>query len=553
MARFKLTLEYEGTRYRGWQVQKNARTVAGEIGEAVRRFSGRTDFELYGSGRTDAGVHALGQVAHLDLNTSLDPQRLVYALNDELPADIDVLAAERVGRRFHARHDAVGRVYLYQVSRRRTALGKPFVWWVKDALDLAAMREAARLFEGLHDFRSFADVKGDEEGRVKVGPLELAEAGSLDPDPRAGLPLPLEDGAAHGGGAGRGGAGRAARPRRVGAAAGDLRAAGPAHGPAVGSFPRARPLPGRRGAASPASRARDLQIRGIIPGFRGSTTEGSMGDAGEGLIDAQDDLQERLAEREQQREWRAGGPRVDPVRERERKSLDLARAELQDQAETATHPLRRTQIETALAEIERRIAALQSDPSAVPRLVASFLSRDQEFQVLQAQDARLAAARHGLDIEIVFADSNAVQQIQQLFRFIHLPPQERPAAIVVETVTGEGLERVARNAVQAGMGWVLLNRKVGYLTSCARSTHACPSPPWARTRERWAAFRDDSGADASHWRPGALRPGTARHLGGPGPVARCAGRGGQPNRPSRARRASGRRRAERKPCRGSSA
>jgi tRNA pseudouridine38-40 synthase len=181
LARFRLTLEYEGTRYRGWQVQKNARTVAGEIGEAVRRFSGRTDFELYGSGRTDAGVHALGQVAHLDLNTALDPQGLLYALNDELPTDVNVLRADRVSRRFHARHDALARRYLYQVSRRRTAFGKPFVWWVKDALEIAPMREAAAAFSGLHDFRSFADARGgrEEETRVKMEPVEVAEAGSL--------------------------------------------------------------------------------------------------------------------------------------------------------------------------------------------------------------------------------------------------------------------------------------------------------------------------------------------------------------------------------------
>lgn len=181
MARFRLTLEYEGTRYRGWQVQKNARTVAGEIEDAVRRFSGRKDFELYGSGRTDAGVHALAQVAHLDLNTSLDPERLRFALNDELPADINVLTSVRVGRRFHARHDAVLRSYLYQVSRRRSALAKPFVWWVKDALDADAMRDAAAAFAGLHDFRSFAGGRPEpgDETRVKVDRVELAEAGNL--------------------------------------------------------------------------------------------------------------------------------------------------------------------------------------------------------------------------------------------------------------------------------------------------------------------------------------------------------------------------------------
>jgi tRNA pseudouridine38-40 synthase len=180
MARFKLRIEYEGTRYRGWQIQKNARTVAGEISDAVRRVSGRNDFELYGAGRTDAGVHALGQVAHLDLNTRLEPWPLCFALNDELPADIHVLEAERVSRRFHARHDALLRSYLYQVSRRRTALGKPFVWWVKDRLDIAAMREAARAFTGLHDFRSFADSRAHAaETQVKVEGLEVAEAGSL--------------------------------------------------------------------------------------------------------------------------------------------------------------------------------------------------------------------------------------------------------------------------------------------------------------------------------------------------------------------------------------
>src|SRR5512145_3389731 len=141
MARFRLDMEYVGTRYSGWQAQKNARTVQGALHEAVRRVAKRTDFESYGSGRTDAGVHALHQVAHLDLESRLPPETLRRALNDELPADVDVLHAARVGRQFHARHSALARAYLYQVSRRRTAFGKPFVWWVKDALDARAMVE----------------------------------------------------------------------------------------------------------------------------------------------------------------------------------------------------------------------------------------------------------------------------------------------------------------------------------------------------------------------------------------------------------------------------
>lgn len=180
MARFKLVLEYVGTRYSGWQAQKNARTVAGEIGAAVKDLSQRGDFELYGSGRTDAGVHALRQVAHLDLETRLKPRDLMYALNDRLPADIHVLAVTPATRQFHARHSAVGRSYLYQIARRRTAFGKPFVWWIKDDLDVERMRVAAQLFVGMHDFSSFSDHDPEQgPARVKLEHLEIVEAGAL--------------------------------------------------------------------------------------------------------------------------------------------------------------------------------------------------------------------------------------------------------------------------------------------------------------------------------------------------------------------------------------
>src|SRR5437763_16823034 len=105
MPRFKLTIEYAGTRYSGWQIQKNARTVQGEIDRAVRIVTRRNDFELYGSGRTDAGVHASAQVAHLDVVTSLPPDSLRRRLNDELPADINILGAVPVPHRLAARHD----------------------------------------------------------------------------------------------------------------------------------------------------------------------------------------------------------------------------------------------------------------------------------------------------------------------------------------------------------------------------------------------------------------------------------------------------------------
>ena len=180
MARFRLDLEYVGTRYSGWQIQKNARTVQGALHEAVRKVQGRSDFESYGAGRTDAGVHALQQVAHLDLETKLAPETLRRALNDELPADVNLLRAEKVPRQFHARHTALARSYLYQIARRRTAFGKPFVWWIKDSLDAAAIAQAARAFEGLHDFRSFSDAEAREgETRVKLERLEVKPSGDL--------------------------------------------------------------------------------------------------------------------------------------------------------------------------------------------------------------------------------------------------------------------------------------------------------------------------------------------------------------------------------------
>jgi tRNA pseudouridine38-40 synthase len=180
MPRFKLLIEYAGTRYSGWQIQKNARTVQGEIERAIRDVSKRREFELYGSGRTDAGVHALAQVAHLELYTQLQPEPLRRKINDELPADIHIRALEPVPHKFHARHDAVARCYLYQISRRRTAFGKPVVWWIREPLDVDMMRAAAHEFVGMKDFRAFTDDEPEEKStRVLVESIDIAESGAL--------------------------------------------------------------------------------------------------------------------------------------------------------------------------------------------------------------------------------------------------------------------------------------------------------------------------------------------------------------------------------------
>jgi tRNA pseudouridine38-40 synthase len=178
--RFRLTIEYAGTRYSGWQVQKNARTVAGELSRAIETVTGTAAFELYGSGRTDAGVHALAQVAHLDLVTTLPPETIQRRINDELPVDINVLDVTPVRHTFHARHSARGRSYIYQVSRRRTAFAKSFVWWVKEPLDLARMRAVALQFQGFHDFRAFSDDDPERTStQVQLDTLEIDEVGDL--------------------------------------------------------------------------------------------------------------------------------------------------------------------------------------------------------------------------------------------------------------------------------------------------------------------------------------------------------------------------------------
>lgn len=178
--RFKLTIEYAGTKYSGWQKQKNARTVQGELERAIGGAIREKTFEFMGSGRTDAGVHALRQVAHLDFRKTLPAETLRRGINDELPADIHVLAVDTVPHRFHARHGAIARSYLYQISRRRSAFAKPFVWWVKEPLDLARMQDAASRFSGMHDFQAFSDDDPDEKSTdVLVEDVTLGEDGDL--------------------------------------------------------------------------------------------------------------------------------------------------------------------------------------------------------------------------------------------------------------------------------------------------------------------------------------------------------------------------------------
>lgn len=180
MSHFKLYIEYEGTRFRGWQVQKNARTVQGELISAIKKVFNVRDFDFQGSGRTDAGVHALRQVAHLRIQITLAPEIIRMKLNDELPADINVLGVEKAPKDFHARHDAVLKSYVYQISSRRTAFGKRYVWWIKDKLDFEKMKQAAELFVGMKDFQSFTEDDPEAKStKVMVEDIQMKESGAL--------------------------------------------------------------------------------------------------------------------------------------------------------------------------------------------------------------------------------------------------------------------------------------------------------------------------------------------------------------------------------------
>jgi tRNA pseudouridine38-40 synthase len=180
MGKYRLLIEYEGTRYTGWQLQKGGKTIQGAIMDACRDLFGGSDFDFFGAGRTDGGVHATGQVAHLEVETELPLVKIKYGINDRLPPDISIINVEEAHPKFHARHDAVARSYIYQISRRRTALAKKFVWWIKDPLDAGLMNEAAKHFKGLKDYRWFTDPEQEQSStKAEVMHAEVYEYGDM--------------------------------------------------------------------------------------------------------------------------------------------------------------------------------------------------------------------------------------------------------------------------------------------------------------------------------------------------------------------------------------
>ncbi len=179
--RIALKIEYRGTNYCGWQIQPNGDTVQERLENALRELTGQ-QLRVHGSGRTDAGVHALGQVAHFDVDSAIPPERFAFALNQKLPSDISISQSYVVANDFHARFNAKGKHYCYGIynSPCRSAIYKDFYMHVPKLLDVNAMREGARLLVGEHDFASFCAVNSSVQSTVRIiHSLDITQNGHI--------------------------------------------------------------------------------------------------------------------------------------------------------------------------------------------------------------------------------------------------------------------------------------------------------------------------------------------------------------------------------------
>ena len=171
MQNYRLDIQYEGTRYNGWQRQGNTEnTIQGRLEQLLARLTGQACVELHGSGRTDAGVHAAGQVASVRLDSGLTPEELRDACNQYLPRDIAVLAVSEAPPRFHARLQAKEKHYRYRISTGAVpdVFSQRYQWRLPGALNTDAMRAAADMLIGTHDFLGFSSLKKAKKSTVRT-------------------------------------------------------------------------------------------------------------------------------------------------------------------------------------------------------------------------------------------------------------------------------------------------------------------------------------------------------------------------------------------------
>jgi tRNA pseudouridine38-40 synthase len=156
--RFRLDLEFDGSRYSGWQSQKDAETVQGQIKQAAEKVLS-TKIDIQGCGRTDRGVHGMNYTAHLETGVTMSPAKLKMELNKALPNDIAILTLKKAGDRFHARHNCIARSYVYRFSMVKSVFDRRYSWSQMGLKNIPEMEVAAGLFTGMHDFTSFTEAR----------------------------------------------------------------------------------------------------------------------------------------------------------------------------------------------------------------------------------------------------------------------------------------------------------------------------------------------------------------------------------------------------------
>ncbi len=182
MRNFRILVQYEGTRYLGWQRQDSTgNTIQGKLEAILAKMTGLDFVQVDGSGRTDAGVHALGQVANFKIDTGMSAQEVMDHINQYLPEDIGVISIQEVPERFHSRLNAKGKTYRYRIwnSKLPCVFERRYVYEMPDRLDLDAMRAAASYFVGKHDFKAFTSNKKSKKSTVRtIDAIRLEKVGN---------------------------------------------------------------------------------------------------------------------------------------------------------------------------------------------------------------------------------------------------------------------------------------------------------------------------------------------------------------------------------------
>ena len=175
MARIRIVIEYDGTDFHGWQVQPDKRTVQGEIEDALKRLTGKT-VRITGAGRTDTGVHAVGQVAHFDEVTDLPPAQVQKALNAMTRDDVYIRSIDRVDDGFHSRFSAISKTYCYTILRVPSPLRNRYAWYTSFVLDVSSMKKVIPCLTGTHDFKHFSVRNGDENTECSIRNIAVTES-----------------------------------------------------------------------------------------------------------------------------------------------------------------------------------------------------------------------------------------------------------------------------------------------------------------------------------------------------------------------------------------